>query len=466
MKNKRRYLQIAALIAVFGSVLIYECLTPVFSDDFSYMRDTAQARHAGEIFALEARQYLSWTGRSVSHLILRFFLYFFGLNRSVFNVAAALVFTLMTVLMTGLARGGRREDPLRMYLFISVCVWLFAVKPGQTIFWMTGACNYLFTTTIILTFFMLCRRTYAAPRGTVKPWQAVLLVLTGILAGWCNENTSGGAVLFALLYLVIPVIRQKRDGGILPPMMIRLAGLAGVSAGFLMQLLSPGNRYRVSVSGESQSGIAMYGVRFLGITEEVCSLFLPLLLAALFLIIAARRQGTSWADPGMKNALLFLLLSGATCGCLILAPSPQTRVYFGAGIFLLIACAQLFLLIRWDGVWPAAVRDFIIGALILVMAFRYVSYGGALAGIYREETARYALLEERRGQEDIDYYLPMLPARYDNRYTMAYEVDLQRKWNSFSNMQMAEYFGVTLIVGVPYEEYEDFVVPDDAGVKL
>ena len=222
-----------------------------------------------------------------------------------------------------------------------------------------------------------------------------------------------------------------------------------------MQLLSPGNRSRTALIEERHEGLMLYAARFLKILASMESLFLPLLLAALFLLLLARRQGLAWQHPKMRNALLFLLLFFATCGCLILAPDPQTRVYFAPGIFLLIACAQLFTAVMWEregAVW-AAIRDFVICALLIVLAFRYFTEGGNLARIYREEQSRYAILEEGRGQETV--YAPLLPEQFDSPYSMAYEVDLDTEWTAFPNMQMGGFYDILVLVGVPFDEFDE-----------
>ena len=451
MKDKRSLWFAAAVAGTFIAVLIYEGLTPILSDDLTYCKAAHGAAGLWDLFAQEAEQYRNWTGRSVAHLLVRLFFYAFGMKRAVFNVVAALVYTAMMLLMYALVRRDSRDPDLRLYLLIALGFWFFGVKPGQTVYWETGACNYLFTTTLILGFMKLCMRTMTdspGKHGNPALWTAALF-LTGVLAGWCNENTSGAVVLFTAILLIV-------SKSALP---LRIAAFAGAGGGFLMQLISPGNRVRSATIDEGHSGLMLYGARLLKILHQVHELFLPLLLVFLFLTLLAARQEVSRRHPGAVNAWLFFLLAAAGSGCLILAPSPQTRVFFGPGVFLVIACAQAAALVRWEELLLSVGRDFVLGAMLVIFLFSYFENGGNLARIHREMNARYllaqeAILADERDEDgDLIIRLPMLPEGFDSPYTMAYEVDIGTKWYSFSNMQLAEFYGVSYVKGVPFDTW-------------
>ncbi len=456
--EKKRELIWPVPAAAFVAALIYEFLTPVFSDDFSYMADVKKAASLADVFRQEVVQYMNWTGRSVAHIMLRIYLYIFGLNRAVFNVVAAAVFALLVFLCFILVKrdGGDRENT-HSAVIAAVCLlllWLCGVKPSQTIFWMTGAFNYLFTGAIVLGFFALYRR------GT--PGCRAVLPVAAFLAGWCNENTSGAAVLFALIMLVWPFVEKrfpavKQPENNYPSTLFRVAVFVAVTAGFMMQLLSPGNRKRVSLIEERHSGLLLYAGRFLKVLAAVRGLFLPLFLVCLFLLILCLRQKKNLKDAGFRNALLYLLLFFATSFCLVLAPDPQERTFFGAGIFLIIATVQAFSSVKWDSAWALALRDTAVCALAVVFICSWCENAGNLARVFREENARYARLEAAADTEEIA--IPMMPEGFDNRYTMAYETDVVESWQEFSNMQLGIYYRIPVIVGVPYLEYEEGMTP-------
>ncbi|MCR5093909.1 MAG: DUF6056 family protein [Lachnospiraceae bacterium] len=474
--KSRKWFLLTAICA-FLSALVYEFLTPLLSDDLSYLPIVREAGSLPDIVGQEVLHYFNHGGRSVAHLIMRFFMYVFDADRTVFNVIAAAVFLLLTVLMYRLVLpGAEKEDTapaVTSYLLIVLLVWLFAPSPGETMFWLTGACNYLFTTTLILFFFTLSRRFAGLSAKTPEnkgdvARRAAVLFITGLLAGWCNENTSGGVVLFCLILLLMPrvpfLLTDEEAGNLrgqkslLP---IRLAALIGSLAGYIMQLVAPGNSSRVGAQViEEHTGIMRYVARFLKIMSELETSFLPLLLAALFLFLLCCRQGRKWREPQIRNALLFFLLFLATGFCLILAPDPKTRVYFGPGIFLMISCAQLFRTVRWKGEVLSVVRDFAVCGLLLVFLFTYVREGANLARLYRETNARYDRIREAMTTQepdadgDITVKLPELPAQFDSRYSIACRADISEDPWQFENLQVSQFFADNVFVrGYPFDEF-------------
>ena len=185
------------MAAAFLSVLIYAFLTPNMSDDLNYGRDVAKAENFFDLFKQEHEHYMNHGGRSVAHFILRVFL-FMG-TKSVFNVVSAVVFTILTLLIYANVDMRRKYD-IRVYAVVLGFLWLLDPTISQTVFWEDGACNYLFTTTILLGFMTYFRKCMIAEK---KNSLALMIVFSvwGILSGWCNENTSGGVILFLLVLL-------------------------------------------------------------------------------------------------------------------------------------------------------------------------------------------------------------------------------------------------------------------------
>ena len=142
-KNKRRlYIAVAGC---FITILIYEILTPMMSDDFYYRKIVQGAGSFFELFRQEYDHYMNHIGRSVGHIVMRFLMYPESLIPG--KVVLAAVFTLMTWLMYRLTEGKRG---VRQYMMGVLLLWIFGVAFSDTVLWLTGACNYMVTTTIIL----------------------------------------------------------------------------------------------------------------------------------------------------------------------------------------------------------------------------------------------------------------------------------------------------------------------------
>lgn len=67
-----------------------------------------------------------------------------------------------------------------------------------------GSCNYLFGAFIIIGFICLYRHHLNNDSEVdgykVSVLSAVMLFILGVLAGWCNENSSGGCLVIVALY--------------------------------------------------------------------------------------------------------------------------------------------------------------------------------------------------------------------------------------------------------------------------
>lgn len=66
------------------------------------------------------------------------------------------------------------------------------------------------------------------------------MAILGVAAGWCNENTSGGAVLIILGYIYITYRKKK------PLQLWMFSGLVGTIFGLFMMASAPGNAIRAT----------------------------------------------------------------------------------------------------------------------------------------------------------------------------------------------------------------------------
>ena len=144
--TRRRVLFFLAVSAAFVLIFVFNVLTPMMTDDLFYAKTVSEASSIGELFAQEYEQYMTWTGRSVCHMILRFFLL---TDKMVFNVANSLAFVFLTLLIYWNVERRKAYD-MPLYLLVNLLLWMFGVVFRQTVLWETGACNYLWGSVLIL----------------------------------------------------------------------------------------------------------------------------------------------------------------------------------------------------------------------------------------------------------------------------------------------------------------------------
>ena len=101
------------------------------TDDLSYKTTVLEADSFLDLIKQEYEQYMTWTGRSVGHMILRLFL---GGSKAVFNIFNSLIFTLLTLLIYWNIEHKKRYDAT-LFILVNLLLWLFGVMFSQTVLW-------------------------------------------------------------------------------------------------------------------------------------------------------------------------------------------------------------------------------------------------------------------------------------------------------------------------------------------
>lgn len=447
---RKRLFKITVFIN-FIMVFIYEYLTPTMSDDIVYADKVAEAKSFFDLFAQEYEHYMGHIGRSVAHIILRIFLYC-G-NKIVFDIGAAVVFVLISLLIYANIDHKKAGD-IRIYTAISVLMWLFDPTIANSVFWETGACNYMFTGCIMLGFVTLLRKAVR------ENWKkgigfSIGIFFFGLAAGWCNENTSGGVILFILLMILWKWYENKNFSAVRSYM---VTGLIGAVIGFITMIASPGNRSRAEVTEEAHTGLLALMARFLKITINIKDYYLILVFVYVVIAIAiAYRTGNKKKFfESAAGMLLFGFLFLATVYALIAVPDSHIRTYYGASLFLMTAIVSGFAWIANEGFKEDLVQIMATSLVTLFgifLIFTYVTEGANLARIKREFNERDAYLAEMAKGEEMVIEAPMLRPNWKTRFSAAYEADITEDKFNWLNMFYSEHYGLWYIIGVDRESW-------------
>ncbi len=465
-KSRKKIFYFMVLVT-FVMVAIYQFLTPTMSDDITYGDIVSEANNFFDLFIQEYEHYMGHGGRSVAHIILRIFL-FIGV-KGVFNVVAALVFTFVSLLIY-MNIDYRNKYDIRMYGFVACFLWLLDPSISNTVFWETGACNYLFTGAIVLSYMTFFRKHMRNnSENSVK--LAIKMFLLGLVAGWCNENTSGGAILFVLILLLREWLSNNKSFKFLKNWMI--AAILGNFVGFAIMILSPGNFSRASVTEEEHTGLLALGARFLKIVLNIKNNYLLLVMAFAVLLIyiayVTLDKRKFMETTQYMRILGFVAL--ATALSLIAVPSSELRTYYGASLFLMMAVLNEIAYVANSRVMSGSASDDARGlswtmhqtviTSIVVMAsiflmFTYIEQGANLARIKREYDERDAYLQQMADSGEVDVYAPMLRPQWVSRFSMAYESDIQEDYNYWINNFYANHYGLDTVSGVEREEWTEY----------
>ena len=426
-------------LVVFFLILVLNILTVKTSDDLGYSISFGLA----DIIRREYVQYMTWTGRTVAHLIARCFL---ALPKGVFNVCSSLVFCFQIELMARLAQGSEKPAGALLYGGCALCVFLYAPLFGQSVLWETGSCNYLWTTTIILALLY----QYAVRRRPITGvLPLILFFLFGMAAGWTNENTGGACILMLGVYILLSYRKTKK----VPLWM--LVGLCGSIVGFLAMILAPGNAIRAA-DFVNEGGKAYVLVHDLFNTIRIfasANAQLPLWLAfgaSLGLLI--------WKKKLTQQTFIciaFALSGMAAVGAILLSPVPVEfdRSMYGATIFVIIAAAGLLHALseteQFGYLLPAAVS--------LLGVFAVFTYAGAcvdLSYTFYQVHNREAWVKAQKEQGNLNPTVPVINSEFFTTYNAMYGLNDILEYPEFvNNANYALTHGIESVTSTSVEKW-------------
>lgn len=432
--------------ALFVLMLVLNFLTPMIVDDYGY---ATQGHSIGDAFASEYQQYMTWTGRSPAHLLLRIFLL---MPKAVFNVCNAAMYVVLTLLVYKFANAHRKPYNVPLFLFCGLLLWQFVPVYGQVFLWETGSFNYLWGMTAILTFLFPYYSALLSPEPAErrKPLFFIGLFFLGVLAGWSNENTSFG-VLIALVAFFIAFRRQRK-----PFQKWMFVGLAANVIGFSLLMLAPGNQIRAAQSTPPPSMALELVNRVVRCTKAINTHFsLALILVIVIIcILAFQQKNHRLAAIGGFFAVLGILV----VYMMIATPEFPPRSMFGASIFLVLALAITFMGIQDDTSWVRTAS----AALILVFCMQFVFtlipalMDNGLVYTQAKTRNRYIALQKDRGMEDIT--LPMLIQNPQSKYNPHFDLlDITEDEAFWTNQNLAQYYGVSSLRGVDQDAWAEFI---------
>ncbi len=448
MSEKKKRAIFGCLVGIsFIAVFIYNSLTPLMSDDLLFDKSLYQS--AGDIFRQEYYQYLNWNGRSVLQIILKIFSI---LPKEVFNVCNSICFVYTSLLIYWNIDGRKKYDSL-LYGLIQLCLWNFSVDFDQTVLWLGGACNYLWGVMIILSFITLFRHMLDRQRRQEKlSWaMTAALMAAAFLAGWGNENTSGGAILIAALFTGIYFWETRKVEK-------WMAGsLALALLGFCFLLLAPGNRVRGSIVKEAEAyeGLAALISRGLKIVKAVDEYLL--IYTVIICLLGTWFYYEKRRLKEFRETAVFVFSGLATAAVLIFTPEPMARAYYGANIYLLIgALLMIQKLTREDRPWYALKAGGILAGG-LAFLFIYIEEGANLARILREVNEREAFIEEQTALGNRDLTLPMLRPQFKSPYSFMYESDLAQEGDLWMNEVYRSHYDLGSITVMTRDDWDVYM---------
>ena len=242
-KQSNVWLHIVVFLFFIILIFLLNHYTVFTSDDYryhyifdSYLPTDSSTRVKGifDIITSMASHYKIWGGRIVAHSIVQWFLIF---PKVIFNFLNTGAFILLGYLIFLHASKKKEGSP---GIFILIYSLLFLLLPffGQTVLWLSGSCNYLWCTILILVALLPFR--FYKEQSNKGYYFAFLLSL---VAGCTNDNTGMAMVLLMILFTIYYYLSGKR---------IRLWVPINIISGFvgsIICIIAPGNVIRSNTYG-------------------------------------------------------------------------------------------------------------------------------------------------------------------------------------------------------------------------
>ena len=378
------------LVSIFLMMLVLNLLTPLIADDYSYALNVNGTRLSGimDIINFQIRHYLIWGGRTVAHSIAQLFLM---MPKFIFDIFNSLIYTLLIGLIYKIAKGKNEDDKPCLLLGIHFALYFLSPVFGQNCIWLVGSCNYIWTTTLIL--LMISQFVLKGDKkDTIL--RIIGIFLLGIIAGWTNENTSFGLIVFLVSFLIINRINKEKISK------WKISGLIGVIIGFITMIAAPGNYVRSAEFVDNDFIIIKWIKRFANCTLGLKDYCLPLIIALviLFTIYIYNHKKIN------KYIYAFILAAVFSVYSMILSPEFPPRSWFGVIVFFIIAIFMfLYNIEKINKIFKPIILDIIVlSSFLFVIDYMYLAYD--IYGLKNTWEGRIEIINNSDGSTPIVLY--------------------------------------------------------------
>lgn len=337
MRNK---IIIGAIFLLLG-VAFYalNLLTPIMHDDIAYLyqygpKSEVRPTHTpvadmNDVFISQYYHYLDVNGRAPLHIIIQIMML---CGKWLFNILNSFVFVGLIFLLYKFAYPLKTTliEKITLLLFITVSIWFTTPFVGQTMLWLTGACNYLWGSFFVLLFLYWLKESNT--QITDKKHYLRCFILS-LLAGWTQESFTIGvsaALFFHYLFHRNQICSKT------------CIMISGFWIGVLLIIISPGTFNRVN-NETLLDGNMLTGIVFsrLGTFIVSMKILLPLFVISLFLLCIAFFKKISIINFAKQNSLLLWSI-GMCLSVIILLGMAEDRILFGVSMFICLLNAIFF----------------------------------------------------------------------------------------------------------------------------
>ena len=327
----------------FGDDYVYAFIWPNQSMYIPLPETVERISGFGDVLLSQRFHYLTGNGRFPAHFLVQFFIWN---GKQLFNILNSAIFVLLILEIYWVSNKGEvslKNLHAGTLWAIFFFLWAFTVNFPDVYLWLSGACNYLWMLSILLSLIILYVRKYFNMDTIIikSSFAKYLFFIWGIGAGWTNENT----VCWLILILGLWILYNRKQPGIEPWMWY---GLAGLCIGYMFLILAPGNMAR----SDYYANVNIWSWQFmksklitLGLIEFFEVFLWYFILTSLKKIKISVMDNAAITVSVLRQLTLLKVFCFASlmCNCImLLSPEFPARSGFASLVLLIIA---VFLLI-------------------------------------------------------------------------------------------------------------------------
>ncbi|WP_125713255.1 DUF3329 domain-containing protein [Companilactobacillus kedongensis] len=452
--NKRKYLLPGLLyLGTFLVVFTLNHFSLLTADDYTYhffydgpsVTPHTRAFHSlFDIFASQYNHYFMWNGRILAHSFVQIMMQF---PKWVFDIVNTFVFLGLVILIKQITQSLIKKSlPIFLEFLVVIALWFFLPLPGTTIYWISGAGNYLWMSIFYLSFLLFGLKNLEKKSSI---WMILGAMILGFLAGTSSEN-SGPSVVIMLVLFGIYYLRDFKKIRVW-----HILGIIASMAGSLLIILSPASQGR----GDKNSIILLL-VKFLDILKLIKNNSMPLMITFLVVVILTLMVRVLKKDDYANLIILFIGFL-ASLFSLMLSPagpleivSGSYRAFFGPYVFMIIMMAyMLYRVYQRSAIFDMNSVKWVITALSLIVFT--VSFSKAYTDIHSDyviQTNNIQKINAAKADGKDTVTIKILPnlenAGRTNQYNaINYTANTLEDPASWLNVWMAKYYGIKSISG-------------------
>ncbi len=437
-KAKKRgfYLLIIGLFLLF---YIFNLMAPLMSDDYNYafsFADSTRITSFQALFPSIVSHYKWVNGRVVNHFFAQLMLW---LGKPVFNVVNAGVAVLFLLGLYTLT--AKKKHDISLLALWAGAMLIALPTLSQVFFWLTGACNYLWGSAIIIWSLVPFRRAMVDGKLIKLRWKGLLLLPVYLIMGTTSENGVPAAILLMAFCCVYLYHTEKKIS-----LWMLLAMLCSL-AGFIFMLLSPASQARnASTLSQTSSFLGSHIAPFNNCVTYFWEYELIPSLIFIFLLSYAYYHKVS--QKKLAFSIMLFLCGVASHFAMTATGYYPLRAMTVSLTMIFSASALLVPEVRATSLKPliaTATLAVSLSALLLCLQAAPLTYDRYRSAQSREQQV---IAAQTQGETDIVSYNIKSKSKFDVFYDM---IDLTNDPDYFANRVFARYYNLDSVVA--YERY-------------